>query len=132
MSIHADPRFEYPSYCGFEEENTEVIHNFIFEKKATWKQYRKQFDEALNIIRSFNPDVIVIPFGADTLNNDPDASNLYGCALEVNDYLEMGKMIGELGKKVIITQEGGYDLARVPQVILNLLSSCLDSLGKNC
>lgn len=121
ISIHADSRFEYPSFSGFTKENTTNNHNIIFPKKATWTEYSECLGEALCLINKFDPDVIILAFGADTLIDDPDASILYGCALQVDDYKKIGKIIGQLNKPTIVMQEGGYSLDYIPAIVENLL-----------
>lgn len=122
ISIHADPRADYPTFSGFEEENTAENKNIIFPPKATWAEYSVCLARALDQIRRFDPDVVVVPFGGDTYKEDGDASKLYGCALELDDYVKMGRMIGGLGKKVVVTQEGGYCMEKMPQIVDNLLT----------
>ena len=122
ISIHADPKYEYPSYSGFVDEiGPSNNHNYVFEKNAKWPSYRDHcLLPALGQIKKFLPDVIVVAFGSDTYARDPDASILYGCGLEVDDYLEMGRLISMACSKIIICQEGGYSEA-VPQITDNFL-----------
>ena len=121
VSIHADPKYEYPTFSGFLYENTNNHHNIIFAKKASWIEYKICLDRALTMINKFNPDVIIVPFGGDTYKDDKDASELYGCSLELDDYVKMGNEINKLKKKVIVTQEGGYCMDMMPKIIDNLL-----------
>lgn len=122
VSIHADPRYDYPSYSGFESENGPFRNNYnlIFEKEAKLDQYLVSLKKALGVIVSYGPDVLIVPFGADTLSSDPDASKLYRCGLLVDDFKIIGGVITDMFKgKIVITQEGGYDLANVPTAAYN-------------
>jgi acetoin utilization deacetylase AcuC-like enzyme len=122
ISIHADPKYEYPSFSGHEDENTKYNHNIIFPKRATWDQYKVLIGRALALIRDFNPDIVIVPFGGDTYKDDPDASDLYGCNLELEDYIKMGNMVSSLGKRVIVTQEGGYCMDKIADIVDNFLA----------
>jgi len=123
ISIHADPRYEYPSFSGFEEETLGSNMNIIFPKKARWSDYEKCLKKALEHINKLSIDIIIIAFGADTYIKDPDPSILYGCCLEIEDYKKMGQLIANenTDKKFIVTQEGGYSINDVPLIVEALL-----------
>jgi len=133
VSIHADPTYDYPSYFGYDTENTETNYNFLFPKQCTWAEYKPLLQQALNAIVAFKPQVLVVAFGADTVDEDPDPSHIYGASLSVPSYREMGEMIGKLSPcdKIIVTQEGGYDLTKVPLIIDNLLTGIESGLDNN-
>lgn len=101
----------------------------IFEKKATWEQYKPLLVDAMQKIVAFGAEAIVLSFGADTVDGDPDPSKLYGCCLSVDSYYEMGKTIGCANIKVVITQEGGYYLDKVPHIVHNLLQGLYDGFA---
>jgi acetoin utilization deacetylase AcuC-like enzyme len=122
VSIHANPEFDFPIYEGYETENTDMNVNIIFPPKATYNDYKVVLNKALNKIKDFNADVIVVAFGFDTYKKDPDASKNYGCCLEINDYKQIGIEIKKLKKKVCVIQEGGYYLEDGPSIVYNLLS----------
>ncbi len=123
ISIHADPVADYPSFSGFKDEIGDygMNKNIIFPKQAKWAEYKRCLDRALFLIGEFNPDVIIIAFGGDTYTNDPDASKNYGCCLELEDYIEIGREIKKLKKKCIVTSEGGYSIEQMPTITHNLL-----------
>lgn len=129
VSIHADPKWDYPSYCGHVEESTASNVNLIFGKKATWQEYSPLLQQAMQQIVQFGAEAIVLSFGADTVDGDPDPSKLYGCSLSVDSYYEMGKMIGSANIKVVVTQEGGYYLDKVPHIVHNLLQGLYDGFA---
>jgi acetoin utilization deacetylase AcuC-like enzyme len=78
-------------------------------------------------VRGFETDILIIPLGLDTLSTDPDASRLYGCGLEVRDFRVVGRFIKESFKgKIVVTQEGGYDLDSVPDAVDGFLRGLID------
>jgi acetoin utilization deacetylase AcuC-like enzyme len=127
VSIHADPQYEYPSFTCYEDENTDIITNIIFPKKAGIGEYVECLKQAIDIIKKkFHEKefLMIIPFGADTYSNDIDVSKLYGCDLEIPDYLKIGKFIRSAFKDtvIIITQEGGYFIEDVPEIVDNFIT----------
>eukprot|EP00966_Prymnesium_polylepis_P118939 2749070-Prymnesium_polylepis.1 len=56
--------------------------------------------------------VLVVSLGYDTLSSDPEAGKRagVGIGLEPADFYAMGEMIAGACPKVLIVQEGGYDL----------------------
>jgi acetoin utilization deacetylase AcuC-like enzyme len=122
ISIHADPKYDYPSFSGYATENTKTNINIIFDKKCPIDKYILYVSTAMFHINQFDPDVLIIPLGTDTLKTDPDASKLYGANLETNDFITIGKLIkNTFNKNIIVTQEGGYDLDNVPTAVHNFL-----------
>ncbi len=126
VSIHADPKFEYPSYSGFESEKGINNINFPLSQGTTWNQYQNTLDKALAKIKEYNPEYLLIAFGGDTLEEDPDVSVLGGFRLEIKDYYQMGVMISSLKKKMIVAQEGGYQMEKMPYVLENFLEGILN------
>eukprot|EP00466_Bigelowiella_natans_P011840 jgi/Bigna1/79469/fgenesh1_pg.62_\ len=55
--------------------------------------YREALLGALQQMRRFEPDVVIVSFGADTVKGDPDSIDSAGMALEVDDFKEMGNLI---------------------------------------
>ncbi len=127
ISIHANPALEYPWYCGFENETSQSNQNssinIVFPNKATWTEYEHCLDKAIKLINDYNPTILVIALGLDTLEGDPDANLLAGCCLKIEDFTKMGQKLAKLPYKKIITAEGGYNLDLVPEAVLNFLTA---------
>lgn len=118
LSIHANPLYEYPFYSGHKSK-----HNLTFEPDVTVKDYMNLVKNAMNLICEFQPDILVIPFGADTYKFDPEASSSCRCCLDILDYMNISMYIrSRFIKNIIITQEGGYDIENVDQIVLHFLS----------
>jgi len=122
-SIHMDPLYDYPSYEGFESENCDYIKNVVLHPNTSWDSYKQKLIDGCEYLINSGINGLVIAFGADTYKEDPDPSPLGKLSLELNDYCAIGKTIkqyfGEM--PIIITQEGGYDLDHVPEIVSNLL-----------
>jgi acetoin utilization deacetylase AcuC-like enzyme len=112
VSLHADPADEYPYFTGFaHERGTGTNCNYPLPLGTTWHEYAPALDAALNDIRNFGPDGLIVSLGVDTALEDPDRFALVG-----DDYLRLGDAIAALGLPTVLVQEGGY---------------CLDVIGRN-
>src|SRR5262249_37405316 len=70
ISIHADPDFEYPHFVGYADEHGAgkglgFHHNFPLPAKTNDTTYLKTLKKALDIIRKFKPNYLVISAGMD-------------------------------------------------------------------
>lgn len=110
LSIHRDPRFEYPYFAGFVDETGEgegsgFNHNFPLGRDVDGERYRETLATAIEIIEGFKPDYLVIPLGLDTARLDP----LGTWTLRAEDFLENGRMVGAIRRPTVVVQEGGYN-----------------------
>eukprot|EP00401_Gymnodinium_catenatum_P065860 CAMPEP_0117513080 /NCGR_PEP_ID=MMETSP0784-20121206/29364_1 /TAXON_ID=39447 /ORGANISM="" /LENGTH=372 /DNA_ID=CAMNT_0005308823 /DNA_START=62 /DNA_END=1176 /DNA_ORIENTATION=- len=61
-------------------------------------------------------DTLVVSLGYDTLSTDPEAGKRAGVGLSllVPDFYAMAAVLARQGLPILVVQEGGYDLERVP------------------
>ncbi len=109
ISIHGHPRFAYPYFSGYAEEQGEGAGrgfnlNIPLPESIDGPRYREALDHALRRIRRFNPLALVVALGLDTAKGDPTGT----WHLKAEDFAENGRRIGALGLPVLVTQEGGY------------------------
>src|SRR5512142_966530 len=76
ISLHADPDFEYPHYWGFANETGAGAglgfhRNFPLEKATDDAGYFSALEEALDLIRGFEPKYLVVSAGMDIYTDDP-------------------------------------------------------------
>ena len=126
ISIHADPKYDYPTYYGHADEiglneGKGFNENLIFPNGCEINDYLVLLEIACTKIKNFNPDILIIPFGADTFIDDPENGNSYLCCLQLDDYYTISSKIKNLNKKIIITQEGGYNLEKAGTIVENFL-----------
>jgi acetoin utilization deacetylase AcuC-like enzyme len=112
MSIHSGR--DYP-YMDFGEFGIEMA------VKANWEQYSEALNQAIERIMEKDVTALVISLGLDTLGGDPDASDLAGCDLQVEDFRQMGAVFRGLKLPILFTQEGGYKLEAVASAVEQLL-----------
>ncbi|MBE0666963.1 MAG: histone deacetylase family protein, partial [Bacteroidales bacterium] len=109
LSIHGHPSFAYPYFSGFAEEKGEEEGlgfnvNFPLAEKITYETYLKTLTRALNIIRDFKPDYLIIALGLDTAKGDPTGT----WSFTQDNFLNNGRLIGALQIPILVVQEGGY------------------------
>jgi acetoin utilization deacetylase AcuC-like enzyme len=110
ISIHADPDFEYPHYAGFAQEKGSgsglgFHHNIPLPAGTEDMAYLKPLDDALELIRKYNPKYLVVSAGMDIYADDP----LGTIKVSTNGIGEIGKRIASLGLPTAIVMEGGYN-----------------------
>jgi acetoin utilization deacetylase AcuC-like enzyme len=109
ISIHADPDFEYPHFIGFSDERGEgkgdgLHYNFPLPAKTNDEAYLKTLEQALAIIRKFQPDYLVVSAGMDIYRAD----KLGTFKITQKGITEIGERIASLEFPTIVVMEGGY------------------------
>ncbi len=109
ISLHGHPRYSYPYFSGFEDEKGEdegkgYNLNLPLPENLDGEQYRKVLIPALDKIRRYRPQFLVLALGLDTAKGDPTGS----FRLMAKDFRENGRLIGRLGLPTLVVQEGGY------------------------
>ncbi len=110
VSLHGDPDFDYPHYLGFADEIGEgegegFNLNLPLSLGTTdWQTYRPTLEKALEKIKDFSPEVLLVSLGMDTYEHDP----ISYFKLTSQDYFQMGKMLGQLDYPCLFIFEGGY------------------------
>jgi acetoin utilization deacetylase AcuC-like enzyme len=103
-SIHANPATDYPYFWGHADESQGNILNLPLPRGTDWPAYEPALARALDWLAGFNPDLLVVSYGADTYAGDP----ISHFAVETADYREMARRIATLGLPTLILMEGGY------------------------
>jgi acetoin utilization deacetylase AcuC-like enzyme len=109
ISIHADPNFEYPHYWGYADETgagagTGFHKNFPLEKGTDDARYLMTLEEALSLVRKFEPNHLVVSAGMDIYAEDP----LGTIKVTTDGIRRIGKQIALLDLPTVIIMEGGY------------------------
>ncbi len=109
VSLHGHPGFAYPYFTGFADERGEgegegFNLNLPLPEKLDGVQYRNALSKALQRIRQFGPQFLIVALGLDTAKGDPTGT----WQLSSRDFEANGRLIGELGLPTLVVQEGGY------------------------
>jgi acetoin utilization deacetylase AcuC-like enzyme len=122
ISIHADPNFEYPYYAGYANETGKGVglgfhKNFPLERSTDDALYLSALEEALHLIRQFEPKYLVVSAGMDIYADDP----LGTIKVTTAGIGEIGKRVSALGLPTIIVMEGGYNNDALGRNIVSFL-----------
>jgi acetoin utilization deacetylase AcuC-like enzyme len=109
VSIHADPRNDYPYFWGHADETGEgegegATLNLPLPRGTDLAAYLPALDAALTRIAAFAPNMLLVSYGADTFIGDP----ISHFRLETRDYELLGRRVASLGLPVLTVMEGGY------------------------
>lgn len=123
ISLHATPYEEYPYFTGYEDETGSgdgegMNRNFALPLGTRWPAYAKALEEALALVDSFGAEVIVVPLGVDTYENDKTTH--FGISQDA--YVDMGRLIASLGKPTLVVLEGGYAIEEIGNNVVNFLT----------
>ena len=124
VSLHADPMRAYPYFSGNASETgsgegAALTRNWPLPALTVFDEYATALSEALDLVAAFDADgPIVVSAGFDTFERDP----IGDLALRTPDYARIGEMIGALGARLVVLQEGGYALDALGANAVALLS----------
>ena len=123
ISIHADPRQEYPFFLGHADETGKGkgagFHlNLPLRWYSAWDRYEEAMQAAMKKLRKYGPEVILVSLGLDTFKEDPISK----FKLEHEDYLRIGEMIAAAGKPTLFVMEGGYAVEALGVNTVNVLT----------
>ncbi len=109
VSIHADPARFYPFFWGHAHERGEgaglgMNLNLPLPRGTDDDAYLRALAVALDRIRDFGADVLVVALGLDAHENDP----FKGFQITTPGFARIAAAIAALGLPSLIVQEGGY------------------------
>ena len=110
ISLHVHPRFNFPFFCGFEDERGAgkgkgYNINVPLPEHVDGLQYRSILEKALKHIANFSPHFLIVLLGLDTAKRDPTGT----WDLLSKDFQANGRLIGALKLPTLVVQEGGYN-----------------------
>jgi acetoin utilization deacetylase AcuC-like enzyme len=124
VSLHGSPDTEYPWFLGYSDERGAgagegFTFNLPLPAGTGWDGYQAALAEALEAIRRFAPDALVVSLGVDTFAADP----ISAFALEGRHYPLMGELLAGLGLPTVLVQEGGYAVAEIGMNVAGVLGA---------
>lgn len=111
ISLHADPKVEYPYFLGYADEPGEgeghgFNVNFPLPFGTGWDTYAPALDDAIGYVSRFSPDALVVALGLDTFAGDPTTH----FEITTDEFARIGEAIGRLGLNTLVVLEGGYSV----------------------
>ena len=129
VSIHADPKQDYPHYLGYADETGEgkgegYNLNLPLPINTTgWNEYEKALGKSLKKISEYAPDYLVVSLGLDTYEEDP----ISFFKIHARHYQTMGQQLADVECPVLFIFEGGYAVAALGENTVSVLEGFLDA-----
>lgn len=122
VSLHGDPRQEFPYYIGYEDEKGEgpgrgYNHNYPLAWGTSGEDWLAALDDGLAKVGAFRPEVLVVSLGVDGFEGDP----ISHFRLSSEDFHRAGERVGRLGLSTLFVFEGGYALEAIAVNTVNVL-----------
>ncbi len=122
ISLHADPRHEFPFYLGHADETGAgpglgYNMNLPLPPGTGAASWFAALETACIRINGYAPDALVVSLGVDTYAGDP----LTSFALQSADFLRAGERLAHLGLPTVFVLEGGYALGEIGVNVVNVL-----------
>jgi acetoin utilization deacetylase AcuC-like enzyme len=123
VSLHADPRTEYPYFLGHADERgtgagTGCTANYPLPQGTTWDGYGAALASACELVRAYAPDALVVSLGVDTYVHDP----ISRFALTSDDFSRVGERLAGIGRPTLFVMEGGYAVDAIGVNAVNVLT----------
>ena len=83
-----------------------------------WTAYQQVLQQARERVMAFQPDLLIVPYGADTYAGDP----ISFFDIQTAEYQAMGAMIAQEGLPTLICMEGGYAIEALGDNVASFLS----------
>ncbi|MFP7570279.1 histone deacetylase family protein [Marivita sp. S2033] len=130
VSIHADPAGFYPFFWGHHHERGAgdglgYNLNLPLQRGTADDDYLETLHVALNRIKAFGADVVVVALGLDAFIDDP----FKGLAITTPGFARIGAAIAGLGLPCLFVQEGGYICDALGANLTSVLGGYRDASG---
>ncbi|MGE5339342.1 MAG: histone deacetylase family protein [Gemmatimonadota bacterium] len=114
VSIHGDPRTEYPFYSGHADETGSAEGlgfnvNLPLPAGTEAEAWFSALDQACALIQRYRADALIVSLGLDTFVGDP----ISRFRLRSVDYLRLGEELARLSLPTVFILEGGYAAAEL-------------------
>lgn len=129
ISIHADPRQDFPFFLGFADEIGDgkgegANINMPLRWGTGWSDgYEEALAHAVKRAAEFGPDALVVSLGVDTFDGDP----ISRFKLQTTDYPRLGGMIAEIRVPTLFVMEGGYAVSALGDNVAGVLKGFEDA-----
>ncbi len=125
-SLHGDPEDAFPHFSGFADEigggdGEGFTVNYPLRPGTAWDGWSTALAHALDRVRRFAPDAVVVSLGVDTFAGDP----LGFFHLTRDDFRRLGGQLAGLGRPTLYVLEGGYAVEAIGHNVVAVLDGHL-------
>jgi acetoin utilization deacetylase AcuC-like enzyme len=122
LSIHGDPKTEYPFFLGHADETGRGAgagfnRNYPLPAGSSNALWFDALGDAAQRIDAFKPDALVVSLGVDTFADDPISK----FQLREPEYLRLGAQIAGLELPTLFVLEGGYAVSEIGHNVAHVL-----------
>jgi acetoin utilization deacetylase AcuC-like enzyme len=122
VSVHGDPRTEYPFFLGHADERGEgegegFNLNLPLPRGSSFATWERALLQGLQAVADFDAQALVVPLGLDTYAGDP----ISGFLLQSPDFVRLGQHLAQLRLPIVLTLEGGYAVQAMGVNAVNVL-----------
>ncbi|MDR3454077.1 MAG: histone deacetylase family protein [Rhodoferax sp.] len=122
VSLHGDPRTEYPFYLGYADEvgagqGQGFNLNLPLPAGCTVADWFEALERACARMARHDADAMVVSLGLDTFALDPISK----FALRADDFSRLGQRLAQLGLPTVFVLEGGYAAAELGVNAVNVI-----------
>jgi len=122
-SIHGHPDHHFPYFWGHEDETGEGVGlgftaNYPLMAGASYAQWGQALQAAIDRIKAFKPEALLVSLGVDTFENDP----ISAFKLIREDYLRYGAEIAKMKMPTVFIMEGGYGVPEIGDNVAGVLT----------
>jgi len=122
VSVHGDPRTEYPFFLGHADERGEgegegFNLNLPLPRGSSFATWERALLQGLQAVADFDAKALVVPLGLDTYAGDP----ISGFLLQSPDFVRLGQHLAQLRLPIVLTLEGGYAVQAMGVNAVNVL-----------
>ena len=130
ISLHADPSAYYPFYTGYAFERGYGAGygynlNFPLPHGTEDAGFLGALDNALDALRDYRPQALVLALGFDTYIHDPISVLRVG----LDAYRGIGERVNALGVPTVVVQEGGYEVEAIGPALDSFLSGLVPAMA---
>lgn len=123
LSLHADPRWEFPYFLGRADERGEGAGegynvNYPLPWGTGFDDWYAALDDACRKLRDYGAEVLVVSLGVDTFKDDP----ISRFRLDSGDYPRIGARLARLKLPTLFVMEGGYAIEAIGVNAVSVLS----------
>lgn len=130
LSLHGTPDQAYPYFMGWEDETGHgagegFTVNYPLPEGTPYSVWKQALERALDRIRAYAPDLLVISLGLDTYEHDP----ISFFRLTGDDYRDTGALLAGVDLPTLFVMEGGYAVDDLGVNTVNVLQGFETAAG---